>query len=343
MPRNGIVWVGMLVLVGSLAGCERVVERQIERQLDGRVNSPFLTSPDLNVVLCGTGSPLTDPDRAGACTAIVVDGRLYLVDVGPGSVEAALVANLPIAELGGIFLTHYHSDHIGDLGEALTQSWVAGRDAPLPVHGAEGVGEVVAGFNRAYAADVGYRVAHHGAEHLPPEAAPAVARETPLGAARDASAVVLEEQGLRVTMFAVEHPPIQPAVGYRFEWGGRSVVISGDTKYAENLVAHARGADLLIHEVLHPELIGRLEGVARRTGQTRLADLVEDTLDYHTSPLDTAKIAQAAGVPHLVFTHIVPPPLNVVVKRQFTAGLADVYEGTVTLGDDGDVFTFAAE
>src|SRR5262249_48370494 len=114
---------------------------------------------------------------AGACTAIIAGGELVLVDVGPGSWETVDLANLPTAGVGAALLTHFHSDHIGDLGEAVTQSWIAGRTKPLDVYGPPGVAQVVEGFDSAYAFDAAARVAHHRESHMPAAAGRAIAHE----------------------------------------------------------------------------------------------------------------------------------------------------------------------
>jgi ribonuclease Z len=232
-------------------------------------------------------------------------------------------------------LTHFHSDHIGGLGEAITQSWIAGRAKPLDVYGPEGVARVVAGFGEAYAADVDYRVAHHLEQYMPPAAAGAQAREVALGDAPDAAAIVFERNGLKVTMFRVDHDPVRPAVGYRFDFAGRSVVVSGDTVRSASLTLHAKGADVLIHEALQKDLIRRGVAAAARLGLERLAKLAGDIPDYHTSPVEAAEVARAAGVGELVFTHLVPSPNNFLTRRMFLAGVADVYKGKVVIAEDG--------
>jgi ribonuclease Z len=331
----------LVALLAALPGCDRLIDAQIERNLS-RVDESLLRSPDLTVVLCGTGSPLPDADRASACTAVIAGGALYLVDAGPGSWEVVDLANLPTSALRGVFLTHFHSDHIGDLGEAVTQSWIAGRKEPLAVYGPAGVAEVVDGFARAYAHDVDHRVAHHGEAKLPRAAAGAVAHEVALESAAGASALALERDGLRVTMFRVDHTPVSPAVGYRFDYAGRSVVISGDTRATASLVEHAKGADLLIHEALQSKLVARASNVARNRGRERVAGLANDIIDYHATPVEAAQEARDAGVPHLVLTHLVPAPSNFLARREFLSGVADVYDGEVTLGSDGLVFTLPA-
>ncbi|MFN8543793.1 MAG: MBL fold metallo-hydrolase [Candidatus Binatia bacterium] len=329
---------GIALAVAALIGCDRVVDRMIAHNL-GRSDRTVLTSPDLTVVLCGTGSPLPDRARAGACTAVVAGGELVLVDVGPGAWETVDLANLPTGDLSAILLTHFHSDHIGDLGEAVTQSWVAGRVRPLDVYGPVGTANVVAGFGLAYAQDVEYRVAHHGEASLPRAAGSAVAHEVPLDDDALASAIVFERNGLRVTMFRVDHRPAVPAVGYRFDYRGRSVVISGDTKKSASVARHAAGADLLIHEALQPRVMARVAAVAARLGRPRLAKLAADTVSYHTTPVEAAEVARDAGVRHLVLTHLVPAPGNVLTRRLFADGMADVFAGEITLGVDGMRFT----
>ena len=166
------------------------------------------------------------------------------------SFRARRLFGLPLGALSGVLLTHYHSDHIADLGEVLLWSWIqAGgrRASPLPVYGPPGVAEVVGGFARAYALDAGYRTAHHGADRLPPGGARARAipiklppSDEPSGKPSDGdgdddgetaggTAVVVDEGGLRITAFRVHHEPASPAYGYRVDYRGRSAVVSGDT------------------------------------------------------------------------------------------------------------------
>ena len=104
---------------------------------------------------------------------MLAGGEFVLVDVGPGSWETVATSGLPTGDLSAMLLTHFHSDHIGDLGEAITQSWIAGRARPLDVYGPTGTERVVAGFDQAYAADAQYRTAHHGEQFMPAGAAAA--------------------------------------------------------------------------------------------------------------------------------------------------------------------------
>ena len=264
-------------------------------------------------------------------------GQLYLVDVGPGAWESADLANLPLARLSGVLLTHFHSDHIGDLGEAITGSWIAGRAQPLDVYGPAGTAGVVRGFVDAYARDADARSRHHGEQAMPRAAAGAIAHEIALDTDDPAlpSAVVVDRDGLRITAFAVDHAPVRPAVGYRFDYAGRSVVVSGDTKKSPGVAKHASGADLLVHEALLPEAAMRASAVAARIGNARLAKLASDIPGYHTAPVEAAELAQAAGAKKLVLTHLVPGPNNFLARRLFLRGVGAAYGGEVVLGEDG--------
>lgn len=329
-----------LALVGitlAVGGCDRIIERQVTQGLQR--DTALLASPNMTVVLCGTGSPLADPTRAGACTAVIAGGELVMVDAGPGSWKTLDLTKVPTSKLSAVLLTHFHSDHIGDLGETMTQSWIAGRDKPLDVYGPVGTKQVVDGFVAAYSQDADYRTLHHDEQHMPRAAAPAVAHEVALGDAPDADAVVFDRNGLKVTMFRVLHDPVKPAVGYRFEYKGNVVVVSGDTAKSESVIEHAKGADLLIHEALNREMMGRVATIVSEHGNPRLGKMANDTLGYHTSPVEAAQVAHDAGVKTLVLTHLVPGPRNFIMRRMFLTGVDDAFSGEVVLGEDGQRFT----
>jgi len=336
--------VRVLLVVGVIAAAVIAVALRSPRVQDalvariaGRViarNMSWLLAPDaMRVLLCGTSSPIPSPYRAEACTAVFAGGRMWIVDTGPGSWRTLALRRIRGEAIGAVLYTHLHSDHIGELGEFNLQTWVAGRPGPLRVYGPDGVGALVHGFTEAYAADTRFRTAHHGAEMLPPERAAMIAM--PVVAEGDATTRVLDEGGVVVTAFAVAHDPVKPALGYRFEYGGRSVVISGDTAPTPNLVAHARGADVLVHEAQANGLVHVMEGAARAAGETRVAKILADIPSYHTDPADAAREAVEAGVRLLVLTHFTPPPDNPVLKRTFRRDVTEVPPKGLVLGDDG--------
>jgi len=295
----------------------------------------LLTDGALHVLLCGTGSPLPDPQRAGACIAIAAGGQVILIDAGPGSWRNVALAAWPTQALRAVFLTHFHSDHIGGLGEAMTQSWIAGRGQPLDVYGPEGVNDVVEGFTRAYILDRKYRIAHHGAEYLPPAAWGATAHPVAI-ADRDQRVTVYDHDGLRVSAFLVAHDPIKPAFGYRIDFAGRVVVASGDTLYTPNLVRNAQGADVLLHDNLNPGLINLVSANLEAQGRARQAKMLRDTLTYHASPADAARSAAEAKVAHLILFHCVPPLTTPQMEEAQMRGLAAIYPGKITVAHDGE-------
>lgn len=297
---------------------------------------PIGALPDgLHVTLCGAGGPLPDTKRSPACVAVIAGKHVYLVDAGSGAARGIVRSGLQPRLIDGVLLTHFHSDHIDGLGELGIQRWIgATAKRPLPLYGAQGVTEIAQGINQTYRLDTIYRASHHGPEVAPPTGSgyePRSFKEPAEGEGR----VVIETDGLRVTMFKVDHPPISPAVGYRFDYKGRSVVVSGDTSKSANLERFAEGVDLLVHEALSPELMGVIGSAADKAGVTSIATIAIDVLDYHATPVEAAETAATVGAGHLLYYHIVPPMPFPGLASVFLEGVSEAYDGPVTLGEDG--------
>jgi len=326
---------------------DALLGRAIDNAL-GSTRNDLLEPDALRVVLCGTGNPLADRNRAAACTAVFAGGNIYIVDTGPGSWKNLALWHIPAPRVAAVMLTHFHSDHIGDLGELNLETWANGRDHPLRVYGPPGVDQVVNGFAQAYSLDEGYRIAHHGTGLMPAEnwqmQPLAVKIDTPAGVSPCASgsATVLEENGLKVTAFTVDHAPVAPAYGYRFDYKGRSVVVSGDTIKCANLVAVATGADVLIHEAQSAHLVMMIQQAAERIGNARVAKIMSDIRRYHTTPVDAASEANQAGVGMLVLSHIGPPTPNMLARIAFMRGVSAIRPSGVMLGYDGLLLTLPA-
>jgi ribonuclease Z len=336
---------GLLLIV--LAGASLYiypVERFLFRRMAERTVSaplPILAAPNqISVLLCGTGSPLPDKSRGGPCTLVAVGNKYYLVDAGIDAARNLRQWQIPFQNIKAILLTHFHSDHIGELGEMRLQTWVSGRKTPLAVYGPPGVEQVVAGFNEAYALDAKYRTAHHGSKMLPPDAVDMVARPV---AFSGTAGVVLKQDGLTITAIRVHHDPAKPAYGYRFDFGGRSIVVSGDTAPDEDLARAAKGTDVLVHEGLAPEMVGDIGHALAAVGQWRAAKIMHDIPPYHTSPVEAARIANEAGAKLLVFTHLIPMLPNSLAERMFLHGVSSVRPNGVRLGEDGLLVRLTAE
>ncbi|HYE46069.1 MAG TPA: MBL fold metallo-hydrolase [Caulobacter sp.] len=299
--------------------------------------------PDgLHAFVCGSGSPLPDRDRNGPCTAVVAGGRVFLVDAGEGAAESFARAGVPAGRIEGVFLSHFHSDHLDGLAAVALQRWI-GRAAttPLALTGPAGVERIAAGLNALYAIDNGYRTAHHGAPATPPSGAGFAGRAFAF-AEGQTSVVVLDDGGLRVTAFRVDHGPAEPAVGYRFDYRGRSLVVSGDSSASANLVANARGADLLIHDALSPALVRRMSAAATAAGQKNRAKILLDIIDYHAGPEEVAMQARAAGVKSVLLTHIVPPlPLR-GLEVPFLGAARQAFDGPLWIARDRDLISLPA-
>ena len=295
----------------------------------------------IHVGLCGTGSPLPDPTRAGACTLVIAGQHIFVVDSGDGGARNIALMGIPNGRIDGVFLTHFHSDHIDGLGPMMLLRWTGnGASSPLPIYGPPGVERVVAGFDAAYALDSGYRTAHHGPVIAPPSGAGGVARPfaIPPRGSND-RVVVFERDGLRVSAFRVDHGPVDPAVGYRFDYKGRSVVVSGDTTSSTALVAAARGTDLLVHEGLQPALVKLVTATLTRRGISGTAQITRDILSYHASPEIVAREAQTAGVRFVVFSHVIPQLPSRMMYPAFLGNARRFYDGPMMVGEDGMMFS----
>lgn len=306
-------------------------------------NRAPLADDALRVAICGSSAPLPSAARAKACVAVFAGGKFWIVDAGPESVENLVLWGIPLSEIGGVLLTHFHSDHIGDLGELQLQTWAGGRSTPLAVYGGPGVDEVVGGFNAAYRLDQGYRTEHHGEKVMPAATwgmeAHTVELDGAATPAKDRSGLVYDDGRLRITALEVDHAPIAPAYAYRFDYKGRSAVVTGDLKYHPPLVAGVQGADLLVSEAISRTLTKSLEDAAHGAGRESTAAIMHDVQDYHISPEEAATIANDAGVRLLVYYHLLPAPDGALPRRLFAQGVNDVRRDGWTIADDGSLYT----
>jgi len=340
--RRFLLGVVALIVAGAVAGWIAIqftavdvwLYRMVVHRAVGGPDTTLAAANELSVLLIGTGTPLPDVSRAGPSTMVAAGSHLFLVDAGVDSARNMQLWKVPLEKVDAILITHLHSDHIGGMPDVRLQTWVAGRKTPLKVYGPPGIERVVAGFNEAYAIDDTYRTGHHGAAMLPPQGALLVAVPVVIPEGTTTTQV-FDTGGLKVTAVRVKHHPADPAYGYRFDFAGRSVTVSGDTIYDEDLARAATNTDVLVHEGLAPELVGIMRDEMLAAGRPRPAKIMHDIPGYHTAPVDAAKIANMAHARLLLFTHLLPLLPNDIAVRAFMAGVSDVRPDGVKVGHDG--------
>ena len=323
-------------LVAAFGFRERIMLALFDRAVTAAMSPEPYSRDGLHILFCGTGSPLPGGNRGEACTAVIANGQLFIFDAGEGAGRSLSRMAAPLGQAQAVFLTHLHSDHINGLGNLALLRWVGSTaSAPLPLLGPAGTAEVGAAFNAAYRLDADYRTAHHGEKVAPPTGAGFAPRDIAPG-------VVYDAGGVRITAFAVRHDPVTPAFGYRLDWDGRSVTISGDTAATPALAQAAVGTDVLVAELLNPALVKRMSATAAANGQPARAKIFADIIDYHITPAEAGAAAHAARARQLVFTHIVPAVPG-FMESMLIKGASDAYSGPVKIAADGDVITIAAD
>jgi ribonuclease Z len=283
------------------------------------------------IVLLGTGSPLPNPERCGAGQVIIAGDTRVMVDVGWGATRRLFAAGIPAPMIDVVCYTHLHSDHISDTADLLIMRWAGGAQKPLEIYGPVGTKAMMDGFLAAMSADIGYRFAHHPGK-LSKEGIVCNVHEVPATADRSR---IAEIGGLTIDAFEVDHFPVVPALGFRFERGGKSLVLSGDTKKCDNLVRAARDADMFVSEAMNAGMFKIMIQNLRNMGNEHTASVMEDVPSYHSTTLEVAEMARDAGVKHLVLSHLLPtPPSEGPIVDNFTNGMAEIYSGPITVGRD---------
>lgn len=276
---------------------------------------------DFRVTLLGTGTPAPRPDRLGPSTLIEAGDQKLLIDAGRGATIRLYQLGVPLGRIDALLLTHYHSDHVVGIPDLWLTGWLqshyTARANPFRVIGPTGAASLMAHLQRAYALDIEIRVED---EKLLAEAAAVAVEEF------NNDGVVYDRGGLRVIAFEVDHGDvIKPAYGYRIEYGGRAVVISGDTRYNENVVKYGAFADLLIHEVaiVKPELASE--------------PFIQRIMAHHTTAREAGTIFERAKPKLAAFTHLVflaseeTPPASV---DELIAQTRQTYTGPLEVGED---------
>jgi ribonuclease BN (tRNA processing enzyme) len=278
------------------------------------------TQTRTRLVLLGTAGGPTPKARSSApAQAIVVGDRIYLVDCGDGVARQLALAKLPVRDLRGIFITHQHSDHNAGYGPLFLLGWAANMTQPVEVYGPPPLVDMTARLLDAYRFDIELRMADEGRPALAPLIRP---HEITAGGE------VFKDDRVRVSASLNEHPPIRHSFAFRFDTADRSIVFSGDTRYSENVVQLARGADVLVHEVVS-------KAYWERPDAPQPPEVIRHILASHTDAPDVGRVAAAAGVRTLVLTHFVPTEgAGSPSEEEWIAGVRRHFKGTVIAGRD---------
>lgn len=301
----------------------------------------LLTDGKMHVFLCGTGDPelVMQDVRKPACLAILANNQFLLFDAGEGSIQTLANLGLPYQDLHTAFITHWHSDHIGGLGPVVNGTWVLGRTQPFIVYGPFGVKQAVDGINQLYQLDATFR-GSNGNGRLDTTLAFAQAHVID---AEQKPQQIYKQNGIAITAFKVEHPPVYPALGYEIQYKGCKVVISGDTNVNTALATESQNTDVLISEALSHALEQQEIDQAEKTGDLVDARVAKEIKNYHADSWDLAKMAEQTKVKNLVLTHLVPSiPADAASKQAFIAGMNQYYHGPIQLADDRDQITLTS-
>jgi ribonuclease BN (tRNA processing enzyme) len=275
--------------------------------------------PDQLVLLGTGGGPTPKALRAAPAMALMIGGQLHIIDAGNGVARQAALAGLPLKALAHVWITHLHNDHVAD---AFTLPWLAWSGAlttPVTVHGPKGMKQMARDWLRFARVDIETRMADEGRPNL----------RKMIRVVEVAPGVLLDSAGLKVTAARVEHPPLFDSFAYRFDWAGKSVVWSGDTRPCQALIDLARGADILVQEVMYLPAMERLIA-----SESNAPTLRAHLLASHTLAEQAGEIAGAAGVKTLVLSHFVPGGDASVTDEMWQAAAAKAFPGRIIVGRD---------
>ena len=276
---------------------------------------------DTRLILLGTkGGPRVGRGRANPANVVMVNDRSYVVDCGYGVTRQLVDAGIEAHEVRTILITHNHSDHMLELGPLVYNAWAGGLREPIDVWGPPPVGKIMASFLESVAYDIDIRMGDEGRPDL---------RKLVRVHECESPGPMFEADGLKVSATTVRHPPLTHAYAYRFDTPGRSIVLSGDTTYSPELIALARGADVLVHEVMH---LASLDQMLSRVPNAPA--LRRNLIGGHTTTEQLGRVAAEAGVKTLVLSHFVPGDDPSITDAMWTEGIRKNFAGEIVVGRD---------
>lgn len=275
------------------------------------------------LILLGTaGGPSIKKARAQPSNALVVNGSVYIIDAGNGVARQMALAGVNPKKLRAVFITHNHSDHMADYGTLLMRVFNSGLKNKVDTYGPPPLSMMT----KAYLTYVDWDVQLRKRDEAKPELAELIRTHEIL-----ADGVIYKDENVTVTAFEVTHGACVPAYGFRFETPDKVVVFSGDTTKCENVIKYAKGADILVHEILS---IHGAEAIAESILPGN-KQFLQHIIDAHTPAEDVGAVATAAGVKKLVLTHFVPTGMPLFDNpKQWIDTVRNFYKGDIVVGED---------
>ena len=280
--------------------------------------------PKIRLLLLGTkgGPSILQTKSLPQSTVLMVGNDAYLLDAGYGASLRLVEAGIPLRNLKGIFITHLHSDHVVDYPAVLMNGWASGLKTPIKVFGPQGIGEMTEHAWKTFDVDINLRIVDEGKPDPRPLVTTQVIKE----------GLVYQDQNMKVSAVSVPHPPFDKgqAFAFKFEVGGKNIVLSGDTNYSADLAKFAKDADVFISEVVHVEGVQRL---ADRIGNG--SKLAEAIISHHVTAEDVGRMASDAKVKKVVLSHFVPADDPTLTAEHWRSAVAKTYAGEIVVGHDG--------
>lgn len=285
------------------------------------LNADAFASPSMRLILLGTaGGPTPKKNRAAPSQMILIDGEAYVIDCGNGVAQQIVKAGVKLSAVRHVFLTHQHSDHNADFGNLMLLGWSADLDHRVDAYGPPPIRKMTKQFLALNEFDIHTRIHDEGRKPLAGLIHPHEIRH---------GGVILRNEKVTVTATEVVHPPVAPSFAYRFDCAGKSIVISGDTSYSENLVKLAQGADVLVHEIMHTPSLEKL--LATEPNAKRLK---EHLLASHSTGEQVGKVATQAKVKKLVLSHFVPGGFPYLEDQIWIDAVRPYFDGEIVVGSD---------
>lgn len=275
----------------------------------------------MRLILLGTaGGPTPKKSRAAPAQLIMINDEAYLIDCGNGVAQQVVKAGIKLSAIRHVFLTHHHSDHNADYGNLMLLAWAADLDHRIGTYGPPPLKRMTQQFLALNDYDIQTRIHDEGRRPLKQLIYPHELQH---------DSVVMQNQHVKVSAARVVHPPVKPAFAYRFDHQGKSIVISGDTSYSENLVRLAQGADVLVHEIMHTASLDQL--LATEPNATRLK---EHLLASHSTAEQVGRVATQANVKKLVLSHFVPGGYPYLEDQVWLDAVRPYFDGEIIVGSD---------